>query len=155
MSHPQPYYRSPAAKALAEKVAKSDVYASLDVTVNIDSVLPNRDSEVAQQVNEAIANNKPFGLFSDKSNYIIIIPAKFTVACYAGGVQQTCEVMKDAKQFQNRIKIAFVVYDKFIGLDRLVKSGGNGNAALPDHPAGKDLPNGEDDQGSGQAVVSQ
>jgi hypothetical protein len=147
MSNLEPYYRSPAAKAMAEKVANSDVYASLDVTVNIDNILPNRDKEVAQQINEAITNNKPFGLFSDKSNYIIIIPSKFTVACYASGVQQTFEVMNDAKQFQNRVKIAFAVYDKFIGLDRLIEGGGNGDEPLPVTGERKNLPDGEEGQG--------
>jgi hypothetical protein len=147
VSNLEPYYRSPAAKAMAEKVANSDAYVSLDVTINIDAILPHRDEEVAQQVNEAITNNKPFGLFSDKSNYIIIIPSKFTVACYASGVQQTMEVMKDAQQFQNRVKIAFAVYDKFIGLDRLIESGGNGDEPLSITGERKDLPDGEAGQG--------
>lgn len=130
---PQTYYRSEAAKRLAERVASSEGLKSLNVTVNIDTILPNRDNEVINQVAIAIQENTNFVLFSDKSHYIIIIPCKLAVACYADGEQQAMEVMQDMQQFQNRIKIAFVVYDKFCRLDRSIESGRNGNAALPIH----------------------
>ena len=95
-------------------------YKSLNVTVNIDAILPNRNEEDINQVLIAIQENTNFVLFSDKSHYIIIIPCKLAVACYVDGVQETMEVMTDAQQFQNRVKIAFVVYDKFYRLDRFI-----------------------------------
>jgi hypothetical protein len=64
------------------------------------------------------------------------------------------EVLKDMLQFQNRIKIAFAVYDKFSRIDRPIESGRNGNGALPEDRTGKDLQNREGDQGSGKAIIS-
>lgn len=136
---PQTVYRSQSCKDLAERVATGAGYKSLNVTVNIDTILPNRNDEVINQVAIAIQENTNFVLFSDKSHYIIIIPCKLAVACYADGEQQTMEVMQDMQQFQNRVKIAFVVYDKFCRLDRPVESGRYGNGALPIHTDRKDL----------------
>lgn len=140
---PQPYYRSEAAKRLADRVASGEGLNSLNITVSIDTILPNRDSDVINQVAKAIEENTNFVLFSDKSHYIIIIPCKLAVACYADGVRQTTEVMKDMQQFQNRVKIAFAVYDKFYGLDRFIESGRNGDAALPVHTDRENLQNGK------------
>jgi hypothetical protein len=128
---PQTYYRSEAAKRLAERVASGEGLNSLDVTVNIDTILPNRDEEVINQVQQAIEENCNFVLYLDKNHYIIIIPCKLAVACYVDGVQQTLEQMSDMQQFQNRVKIAFTVYGKFYRIDRCVESGRNGNESLP------------------------
>lgn len=149
---PQTYYRSEAAKQLAERVASGEGLDSLNVKVNIDTILPNRDSEVINQVQQAIEENTNFVLFQDKSHYIIIIPCKLAVACYVDGVQQTTEAMKDMQQFQNRVKIAFVVYDKFYRLDRFIESGRNGDESLPVHTAGKDMSDGE--AGTGESKTS-
>lgn len=150
---PQTIYRSEAAKRLAERVESGSGLDSLNVKVNIDTILPNRDSEVINQVQQAIEENTNFVLFSDKSHYIIIIPCKLAVACYVGGKQETMEVMKDMQQFQNRVKIAFAVYDKFYRLDRPLESGRNGHESLPEDRAGKDLQNREDNQGGSEAGI--
>lgn len=136
---PQTVYRSQSCKDLAERVASGEGLNSLNVTVNIDTILPNRNDEVINQVQQAIEENTNFVLFSDKSHYIIIIPCKLAVACFVDGEQQTMEVMQDMQQFQNRIKIAFVVYDKFCRLDRPIESGRHGDAALPIHTDREDL----------------
>ena len=136
---PQTVYRSQSCKDLAERVARGAAYESLNVTVNIDAILPNRDSEVINQVQQAIEENCNFVLFSDKDHYIIIIPCKLAVACYVDGVQGTLEQMSDMQQFQNRVKIAFAVYDKFYRIDRTVESGGNGNDTLPLNTNREDL----------------
>lgn len=141
---PQTYYRSEAAKRLAERVESGEGLDSLNVKVNIDTILPNRDSEVINQVQQAIEENTNFVLFSDKSHYIIIIPCKLAVACYVDGVQQTTEAMKDMQQFENRIKIAFVTYDKFYRLDRFIESGRNGNESLSDNSARENLSDGKE-----------
>ncbi len=152
---PQTVYRSQSCKDLAERIERGACYESLNVTVNIDTILPNRDSGVIFQVQQAIEENTNFVLFSDKSHYIIIIPCKLAVACYVDGIQGTLEVMKDMQQFQNRIKIAFAVYDKFNRIDRPIESGRNGHESLPENRAGKDLSNGKAGAGEGQAIVSQ
>lgn len=141
---PQTVYRSQSCKDLAERVATCAGLNTLNVTVSIDTILPNRDNDVINQVQQAIEENTNFVLFSDKSHYIIIIPCKLAVACFVDGKQQTMEVMQDMQQFQNRVKIAFVVYDKFYRIDRCIESGRNGNAALPVHTDREDLQNGED-----------
>lgn len=141
---PQTIYRSEAAKRLAERVASGEGLDSLNVTVNIDTILPNRDSEVINQVQQAIEENTNFVLYQDKSHYIIIIPCKLAVACYVDGVQGTLEQMKDMQQFQNRVKIAFAVYDKFCRIDRSIESGRNGDESLPLHTAGKNLSDGKE-----------
>lgn len=117
---PQIAYRSQSCKDLAERIATGAGYKSLNVTINIDAILPNRKQEDINQALQAIEENTNFVLFSDKSHYIIIIPCKLAVACYVDGVQQTLEVMKDMRQFQNRVKIAFAVYDKFASLNSQV-----------------------------------
>lgn len=150
---PQTVYRSQSCKDLAERIERGAAYDSLNVTINIDTILPNRNSEVINQIQQAIEENTNFVLFQDKDHYIIIIPCKLAVACYVNGVQGTLEQMKDMRQFQNRVKIAFVVYDKFYRLDRLVESGGNGNGALPFYTAGKDLSNGETGAGQSEAGI--
>jgi hypothetical protein len=150
---PQTYYRSEAAKRLAERVASGEGLNSLNVTVNIDTILPNRDESIINQVAQAIAENTNFVLYADKSHYIIIIPCKLAVACYVDGVQQTMEVMKDMKQFQNRVKIAFAVYDKFYRIDRCVESGGNGNDAIPLHTNREDLSDGKEGAQQGQGSI--
>lgn len=136
---PRIQYRSEGCKAIAEKVARAEAADSLNVKVNIDSILPNRNEDAVMQVAQAIEENTNFVLFSDKRHYVIIIPCKLAVACYVNGKQDTMEVMKDMQQFQNRVKIAFVVYDKFYSLDRFIESGRNGNAALPGYTNRKDL----------------
>lgn len=128
---PQNIYRSQSCKDLAEHVAHGNAADSINITFNIDAILPNRKQEDILQALQAIEENTNFVLFSDKSHYIIIIPCKLAVACYVDGKQETMEVMKDMQQFQNRVKIAFAVYDKFYRLDRFIESGGNGDAALP------------------------
>lgn len=150
---PQTYYRSEAAKQLAERVESGAGLDSLNVKVNIDTILPNRDSEVINQVANAIEENTNFVLYQDKSHYIIIIPCKLAVACYVDGVQGTLEQMKDMQQFQNRVKIAFVVYDKFYRLDRFIESGGYGNESLPVHTAGENMPDREAGAREGQASI--
>jgi hypothetical protein len=150
---PQTYYRSEAAKRLAERVASGEGINSLNVTVNIDTILPNRNEEVINQVQQAIEENCNFVLYADEKRYIIIIPCKLAVACYVDGVQGTLEQMSDMQQFQNRIKIAFVVYDKFYRIDRCVESGGNGNDALPLHTNGENMCYGETGTGESQADV--
>lgn len=150
---PQTYYRSEAARQLAERVNSNHCYESLNVIVNVDQVLSNRQSDVPFKVHQAITENRNFVLFSDKSHYVIIIPCKLAVACYVDGKQETCEVMKDMQQFQNRVKIAFVVYDKFYGLDRYIESGRNGDGAIPLYPNREDLQNGEDGTRESQAGI--
>lgn len=151
---PQTYYRSEAAKQLAERVNSDHCYDSLNITVNVDQVLTSRQSDVPFKIHQAIAENRNFVLFSDKSHYIIIIPCKLAVACYVDGKQETMEVMTDMQQFQNRVKIAFVVYDKFYEQDRIITSGNDGDGTLPDHTAGKNLSNGKNDEGRSQASIS-
>lgn len=150
---PLTQYRSEACRALAERVASGSGLDSLNVTVDIDTILPNRNEDVVQQVNKAIEENTNFVLFSDKSHYIIIIPCKLAVACYADGVQQTMEVMKDMQQFSNRIKIAFVVYDKFCLLDRTITDRTNGHAALPENTNGENVCDGKEGAGESKAGV--
>ena len=150
---PQTYYRSEAAKRLAERVASGEGLNSLNVTVNIDTILPNRDEEVINQVHQAIEENCNFVLYADKSHYIIIIPCKLAVACYVDGVQGTLEQMNDMQQFRNRVKIAFTVYDKFYRIDKCVESGGNGDDTIPYNTTGGNLSNGEGNQGSSQTGV--
>ena len=150
---PQNTYRSQSCNDLAERIERGACYESLNVTVNIDTILPNRDSDVIFKVQQAIEENTNFVLFSDKSHYIIIIPCKLAVACYVDGKRQTMEQLKDMQQFQNRVKIAFAVYDKFYRLDRVIESGRNGHESLPENRAGKDLQDGADDQGSSEAVI--
>jgi len=140
---PQFAYRSQSCKDLADRVARGAAYESLNITVNIDNILPNRKEEDINQVLIAIQENTNFVLFSDKTHYILIIPCKLAVACYVDGLQQTMEVMTDAQQFQNRVKIAFAVYDKFYRLDRFIESRRNGDGALPLHTDRKDLQDGE------------
>jgi len=140
---PHTYYRSQSCKDLADRIATGAGYNSLNVTVNIDAILPNRKEEDILQALQAIEENTNFVLFSDKSHYILIIPCKLAVACYVNGKQETLEVMKNMHQFQNRVKIAFAIYDKFHRLDRSLESGRNGNAALPFDPPGKNLSNGK------------
>jgi hypothetical protein len=141
---PQTIYRSESAKRLAERVASGEGLNSLNVTINIDAILPNRDSEVINQVQQAIEENTNFVLFCDENHYIIIIPCKLAVACYVDGVQGTLEQMSDMQQFQNRVKIAFAVYDKFYRIDRPVESGRNGHESLPANTDRKDLSDGEE-----------
>lgn len=141
---PQTTYRSQSCRDMAERVATSAGLQSLNVTVNIDAILPNRNAEVINQVGIAIAKNANFVLFADKSHYIIIIPCKLAVACYVDGVRQTMEVMHDMQQFQNRIKIAFAVYDKFRSLDRSLESGRHGDGSLPFNTNREDLSNGKE-----------
>jgi hypothetical protein len=136
---PQSYYRDDECRKLAERVERGAAYETLDVKVNIDTILPNRDNEVINQVQQAIEENTNFVLFCDENHYIIIIPCKLAVACYTNGVQGTLEQMSDMQQFQNRVKIAFVVYDKFYRLDRPLEGGRNSDGALPLHTAGEDL----------------
>lgn len=150
---PHPIYRSDACRELDERIQRGETYESLDVKVNIDGILPHRNSDFIEQVALAIEESTNFVLFADKTHYIIIIPCKLAVACYVDGVPETLEVMKDMQQFQNRVKIAFAVYDKFARLDRSLEGGGNGDAALPLYPKGKDLPDGEDGKGSSEAVI--
>lgn len=151
---PQLTYRSESCRRLDERIQSSEGLNSLNVTVNIDTILPNRDEEVINQVQQAIEENCNFVLYSDKNHYIIIIPCKLAVACYVDGVQQTLEQMSDMQQFQNRVKIAFTVYDRFYRIDRCVESGGDGNDAIPADTNRENLSNGEDDQGSSKAVIS-
>lgn len=150
---PQTYYRNEECRKLAERVERGAAYETLNVTINIDTILPNRNSDVINQVQQAIEENSNFVLFCDENHYIIIIPCKLAVACYVNGVQGTLEQMKDMQQFQNRIKIAFVVYDKFYRLDRFIESGGNGNDALSDHTAGENLSNGEARKGESETSI--
>jgi hypothetical protein len=151
---PQTVYRSQSCKDLAERVASGEGLNSLNVKVNIDTILPNRDCSVINQVQQAIEENSSFVLFADKDHYILIIPCKLAVACYVNGVQGTLEQMGDMQQFQNRVKIAFVVYDKFYRIDRRVESGRDGNATLPNHTNGKNLPDGKEGTGESEAGLS-
>lgn len=146
-------YRSPSCKALAEKIARAEAVDSLNVKVNINAILPNRNEEVIQQVAVAIEENTNFVLYSDKTHYVLIIPCKLAVACYVDGQQQTMEVMKDMQQFQNRVKIAFAVYDKFYSLDRFIESGRNGDGAIPLHTNGENMHDGEEGEGESEAGV--
>lgn len=132
---------------MAERIARGAGYESLDIRVNIDTILPKRDEFVIIQVAQAIAENCNFVLFADENHYIIIIPCKLAVACYVNGVRMTMEQMSDMRQFQNRIKIAFVVYDKFRRINRPIESGGNGDEPVPVYPAGKDLHNRKEGKG--------
>lgn len=150
---PQTYYRSQSCKDLAERVERGAAYESLNVTVNIDTILPNRDSGVINQVQQAIEENTNFVLFSDKDHYIIIIPCKLAVACYVDGKQETMEVLKDMQQFQNRIKIAFVVYGKFHRIDRFIESGRNGDGALPGNTNRENLSDGAQGTSESEAGI--
>lgn len=150
---PQTNYRSEAAKQLAERVASGEGINSLNVKVNIDAILPNRDVDAVNQVAQAIEENTNFVLLSDKSHYIIIIPCKLAVACYVDGKQETAETMNDMRQFQNRVKMAFVVYDKFYRLDRFIESGRNGDESLSLHTAGENLPDREEGARQSQAGI--
>lgn len=136
--------RNEACRQLAERVQRGAAYESLDVNVNIDQVLSNRQSDVPFQVQQAIEENCNFVLYADEKRYIIIIPCKLAVACYVDGVQGTLEQMKNMQQFRNRVKLAFVVYDKFYRIDRSIESGRNGNEPIPIYTTGEDLPDREE-----------
>lgn len=152
---PQHTYRSQSCKDLAERISSGAGLKSLNITVSIDSILANRNAEVINLVAIAIQENTNFVLFADKSHYIIIIPCKLAVACYVDGVQQTMEIMNDMQQFQNRIKIAFAVYDKFCRLDRPIESRRNGNEPLPFHTDRENLSDGKKGTQQGQAGIPQ
>ncbi len=65
---PQTIYRSQSCRELDECIQSGAGIASLNVTVNIDTILPNRDSKVINQVAQAIEENTNFVLFSDKKS---------------------------------------------------------------------------------------
>jgi hypothetical protein len=125
-------YRSASCRAMAERLANPTATDSLNIKVNIDAILPNRDHADLNNILLAIQENRSFVLYSDKKNYCIIIPRNLVVCCYADGVKQTVEVMKDMQQFQNRVKIALAVYDKFHPIDRCVEDRTDGDGALPE-----------------------
>ena len=105
-------YRSEAAYRLAEKVRNSDAAASVDLTININGVLSNRDINTIGKINLAISSQKSFILYADADHYCVIDPAQLYVECVSMGLS-TQEVCKDMKQFQNRVKIAVVAYPNY------------------------------------------
>lgn len=139
---PQPYYRSESARKLAERVASGEGLDSLNITINIDTILPNREQDDLNNILLAIAENRSFVLYSDQNHYCIIIPRNLVVCCYVDGVKQTAEVMKDIQQFQNRVKIALAVYDKFHPIDRCIEDRGHGDGTLPETTDRKNLQDG-------------
>jgi hypothetical protein len=151
---PQLTYRSESCRQLDERIQSGAAYESLNVTVNIDTILPKRKAEDINQVLIAIQENTNFVLYADKSHYIIIIPCKLAVACYVDGKQEAMEIMNDMQQFQNRVKIAFVVYDKFGRIDRPFESGRNGDESIPAHTDRKDLSDGEAGTEPSKAIIS-
>lgn len=132
MTLSQPYYRSESARKLAERVVSGEGLNSLNVTINIDTILPNRDQADLNNILLAIAENRSFVLYSDQNHYCIIIPSNLVVCCYVDGVQGTVEAMKDKHQFQNRVKIALAVYDKFHPIDRCIEDRKHGDGTLPE-----------------------
>lgn len=130
MTLPQPYYRSESARKLAERVASGEGLNSLDVKINIDTILLNRDQVDLNNILLAIAENRSFVLYSDENHYCIIIPRNLVVCCYVDGVQGTVEAMMDMQQFQNRVKIALAVYDKFHPIDRCIEDRRDGDGTI-------------------------
>lgn len=115
-------YRNKGSEEMAKRLADPyRVGLSLRITVNIDqslkkggnSILDNRGEEFANNLQNAIDQQIPFILFSDPQHYACILPKEKYVACFVNGEMMTKEVLIDDLQFQNRVKIAVVVYDKF------------------------------------------
>lgn len=146
MNSVQPYYRSESACALAERCSNEFNYDSLNVNINIDVILLNRDPVVQKQILNAIENKTPFLLFSDLDHYCIIIPRNLAVYCYVGKKCITSEESINIKQFTNRVRLAFAVYDKFY-TDRSLADREHGAREVPCGSSREDL---QDDKGGGE-----
>ncbi len=67
-------------------------------------------ADVAGQVLNAVANKNPFILHNGPQRFCVIIPNLQVIAIY-GHYNQT-EILDD-KQFQNRVKMLYVIYPQF------------------------------------------
>lgn len=66
---------------------------------------------IAEQVLQAIEKQVPFILHNGPQRFCVIIPKLKTIAIYAPG-GNTTEILTD-KQFQNRVKMLYVIYPQF------------------------------------------
>ena len=107
-------WRNDSARLLAEKVANSQAtYDSLDINVNIDDVLAKRDPAVLNLVMAAIDAEMPFILFSSFEHHVMIVPKTRAIVTYTNGAKSSVQFAKDAKNFQNIVRMCVFIYPKF------------------------------------------
>lgn len=68
--------------------------------------------EKAQKVLEAITTNSPFMLYQDPKHSCLVLPKFKAIITIFPGSQHTVEMLNE-KQFQNRVKQAYVIYPYF------------------------------------------
>jgi len=90
-------------------------WASQNLNIDIDDQLQydqgTGKSGIAEQVLEAVTKQTPFILHNGPQRFCVIIPKLRIIAIYARTGNQT-EILTD-HQFQNRIKMLYVIYPQF------------------------------------------
>lgn len=100
-------------------------WATQNLNIDIDDQLTydqgTGKAGIAGQVLEAVANQTPFILHNGPKRFCVIIPKLQIIAIYAH-TGNTTEIL-DQKQFQNRVKMLYVIYPQFAYASlRLVQS---------------------------------
>lgn len=90
-------------------------WAKASLNIDIDDQLQYDQGtskvEVAQNVLMAVTNQVPFILHNGPKRFCVIIPKLQVIATYTPN-GNTSEILND-KQFQNRVKMLYVVYPQF------------------------------------------
>lgn len=85
---------------------------TIDINKQLAQDAATGKSEVAVKILQAIAANKPFMLYENTQRFTVVIPKMKAILTFFPGAQSTVELL-DELQFQNRVKMQYVIYPNF------------------------------------------
>lgn len=112
---PRPEWMQQYHKETTGGVDRFKEWARQNINIDIDDQLQydqgTAKADMASQVLQAITMQMPFILHNGPKRFCVIIPKLQIIAIYAWA-GNTTEIL-DAKQFQNRVKMLYVIYPQF------------------------------------------
>lgn len=117
MQAPEPYYRSPGCKEMAERIA-NPVTANIEVKLRADQILEERRSEeFKEQLARCLQKRLPFILYEDDTkfkhgNYYVIIPGQMKMLCFMNRKLKAETKSTTVNSFANNLHLAIAAYDK-------------------------------------------
>lgn len=112
---PRPEWMQQYHKEASGGADKFRQWARTSLNIDIDDQLQydqgTSKAEVAQNILKAVTNKAPFIMHNGPKRFCVIVPKLQIIATYTPN-GSTSEILND-KQFQNRVKMLYVVYSQF------------------------------------------
>lgn len=97
--------------------ARQSLHIDINKQLRHDTI--SGKTSMAGKINEAISAGNPFMLYQDHTRSCIVFPKIRTIISIFPGQESSIEILDD-RQFQNRVKMLYVIYPSFDYPDKVL-----------------------------------